>query len=117
MDSSVIGPATLAASQGFSAFVQFLPRISDVRKADPTVNADMRGDVRFGELAAASVTIGTGLIVSALTKSNVPTMVSIVVSLGFIALYESALRGNRPFNTPIRERNSSGAVQQGSQET
>lgn len=91
-----IGAAVLAATQGMTAFYQFMPRIADVRKADvgdPTT----RGDVRMGEFAATGVTLGTGIIVSAVTKNKLPLLIAGVTVAGFVFLYEMALRGNRLF--------------------
>lgn len=90
------GAAILAATQGFNAFSQFLPRLSEIRRADPKSDPDMAADVRIGEVAAVGVTVGTGAIITSLTKSNTPIVIAVIVSLGFIFLYESTLRGTRP---------------------
>lgn len=97
VDPSVIGPATLAVSQGVSAFTTFLPKISDVRKVDPANNPDVAADVRMGEVAAVALTVGIGAIASGLTGSNVPVLTSLVVSAALVLIYESTLRADKPF--------------------
>lgn len=96
MDAALFGPATLAVSQGVSAFVAFLPKFTDVRKMSPENNPDFAADVRMGELAAGTVTMGVGLIASSLTGSPVPAWTALVVVLILVALYESTLRADRP---------------------
>lgn len=96
VDPGIAGAATLGITQGIGAFQFFLPRLSDVRKGgmdDP----ELVGDVRMGEVAAITLCVGVGAIVSSLTGSTVPVIVSIVVSAILICLYEAALRGDRPF--------------------
>ena len=96
MDPSIIGPATLAVSQAVSAFTTFLPPIADIRKNDPANNPEFTADVRMGEVAAVSITLGVGIIASSLTRNNTPTLVALVASLGLIFLYESTLRADKP---------------------
>lgn len=94
--SDVFGPAMLSVSQGFSSFTQFLPRLSDVRKAGADDTA-MAGDVRMGEVAAVAMTLAVGVISSSLTGSPIPAYTAIGVSLVLVCTYEYALRGERPF--------------------
>lgn len=96
-DPAIIGPATLAATQGFTAFSQFLPRLGEVRRATKSENPDIAADVRLGEIAAVGVTMGTGAIVTSLTRSNIPVIVAALVSFGFVMLYEMTLASYRPF--------------------
>lgn len=100
------GTASLVVSQSFSAFSQFLPPLSEVRKADAAHNPDIVGDVRMGEIAAITFSIGTGAILSSLTGSPVPSVVALVMVLVLVCLYETALKGNRPGNpkTVMAER-------------
>lgn len=91
------GPATLAITQSVGAFQFFLPRLSDVRKANPS-DADMAGDVRMGEVAAGALCIGIGAMVSSLSGSPYPAMVAILMTAILICVYETALRGDRPMN-------------------
>lgn len=93
--SEILGPTALAITQGVSGFQTFLPKLSDVRKANASVDLDMVGDVRLGEVAATALCIGVGAIVSSLTGSPIPTFVAALVSAVLICVYETALRADR----------------------
>ena len=95
--AEMLGPASLAVSQGISVFLQFLPKLSDVRKADPIGDPSFVGDVRLGEVAATAVCVGVGLIASSLTGDPIPAFVAVAMSLTLIFIYESALRADRPW--------------------
>jgi len=92
----VIGPATLGVTQGIGAFTTFLPRLSDVRKADPNTDTDIAADVRLGEIAAVTATLGIGIITSSLTGSPVPAYTAVAMSAILVCLYECTLRADRP---------------------
>ena len=96
MSSDALGPATIAIGQSVGAFQFFLPRLSDVRKSTVDTDPDMAGDVRLGEVAAATLTLGIGIMVSSLSGSPYPAYVSVLMCLILICVYESALRGNKP---------------------
>jgi hypothetical protein len=91
--SDVFGPASLAAGQALSSFAVFLPRLTDVRKADPG-DPGMHGDVRLGEVAACAVSIGIGVIASSLSGSPIPMYAAAFISVILIVVYEAALNGN-----------------------
>jgi hypothetical protein len=91
VDPQASSAALLAMTQAIAAFTTFLPPLAEVRKKsidDPL----FAGDVRVGELAAVSLTIGVGTIVSGLTGSNAPIVVSLITAFGLVVLYESTLR-------------------------
>lgn len=92
-----LGPAMIAVTSGLQAFQSLLPKISDIRKADPANNPDVAADVRMGEVAAATMTLGVGLIASSVTQSSMPTVTALVMIVILVAIYESTLRTNRPF--------------------
>ena len=96
--TDMVGPASLIVSNTFGAFTHFLPPLSEVRKADPANNPDIVGDVRMGEIAAITLAVGTGAILSSLTQSAVPSFVALLTILILVALYEVALSGDRPGN-------------------
>lgn len=96
--NEIVGPATLVVSQGFSAFATFLPKLTDIRKADATLNPDIVGDVRLGEVAAFAFCVGTGVIVSSLTKSPVPAVVGVLMGATLVCIYETALWGDKVLN-------------------
>jgi hypothetical protein len=90
-----LGVAAIALTQTYAQFQSYMPKITDVRKADP-FDTEMIGDVRMGEIASLIGSLGVGLIVSSITGDPTPTYVSVGVSLMLIALYEYTLRANRP---------------------
>lgn len=92
----LIGPATLGVTQGISAFVTFLPKLSEVRKANVEVNTDTAADVRLGEIAAVTLTLGIGVITSSLTGSPVPAYTAVFMCAVLVTLYECTLRADRP---------------------
>lgn len=92
--SDVFGPTALVAGQTISGFASFLPRLSEVRKANAETDTDMVGDVRLGEVAATAVSLGMGVIASSLTRSPIPMYAGAFVAIMLIIVYESALRGN-----------------------
>lgn len=106
MPSDILGPAALSISQGVSAFQFFLPKLSDVRKTNPAVDLDMVGDVRLGEVAAATLCIGIGAIVSSLTGSPVPAVVALIMVGILICVYETALRADRPMEPKTGSRST-----------
>jgi hypothetical protein len=106
MDGNVVGPATLAMTQAVGSFQFFLPRLSDVRKADPVRDTGMIGDVRLGEVAATTLCLGVGAMVSSLTGSSVPIVVSMLTALMLVCLYEAALQGDRPMEPKLGERST-----------
>lgn len=96
VDPAIIGITMQAVSQAASAFSLYVPKLTDIRKASPN-DPSMAGDVRMGEVAAVTLTLGVGVIASGLTGSPVPTFIAGFMCLVMIVLYESALRGDRPF--------------------
>lgn len=95
-DPNIFGPATLSVTQGIGAFNSFLPRLSEVRKANPHDNPDVAADVRMGEVAGVALTMGIGVIASSLTGSPVPAFTAAITCLVIIFLYESVLRADNP---------------------
>lgn len=90
------GPAMLGVTQGITTFTTLLPPLADIRKADPT-DTSFAADVRMGEVAAVTLTLGIGGISSSLTGSPVPAATAVVMCFVLLCVYESALRGDRPF--------------------
>lgn len=92
----IFGPATLSISQGVTAFNTFLPKFTEIRKANPSENPDFAADVRMGEIAACTVTLGIGMIASSITGSPAPVYTAALVCLMLVVLYETTLRADRP---------------------
>lgn len=101
-DPNILGPATFVVGQGINAFMQFMPKMQDCRRNHPDDDPSFAADVRMGEAAASATTIGLGLIASSFTRSPVPAYLSVLMAIGMVTMYESALRTNRPFETKIR---------------
>lgn len=97
----MLGPATFTIGQTVASFFTFLPKFSEVRKANPNDNPDIAADVRMGEVAAVTVSMGVGIIASSLTSSPVPVTVTLVVCIILVVLYESTLCTNRPFESHL----------------
>lgn len=89
-----IGPATLALAQTIGAFNVFLPKFSDIRRATPNIDRETTLDVRMGEVAALALSVGVGVIASALTGSPIPAFVALVMGGIMVCLYEATLRSN-----------------------
>lgn len=96
VDPTIIGLTMTAVSQAASAFAQYVPKLADIRKAAPE-DTSMVGDVRIGEIAAATLTLGVGVVASGLSGSPVPSIIAALMCFVMLVLYESALRGDKPF--------------------
>lgn len=92
MSDRNIGVATLALSQSYAQFQTYMPRLAEVRRADPTHDIDIVGDVRVGEIAAFIGSLGVGIIVSSITGDPLPAYVSVASCLILITMYEIVLR-------------------------
>lgn len=94
VDPYVIGPTTLAITSAIEGFNRFLPPLTEIRRKNTEDDPMFAKDVRVGELAAVALTIGTGVIASSLTGSNVPAVVGLITAAGLVLLYESVLRSS-----------------------
>jgi|tagenome__1003787_1003787.scaffolds.fasta_scaffold20984420_12 hypothetical protein len=92
----MFGPATFAVGQSVASFTAFLPKFSEVRQRTPNDDPSFAADVRMGEIASVTVSMGVGLIASSLTGSPIPAVVTLLVCLILVTLYESALNADRP---------------------
>lgn len=106
VDAGLIGAATLVLSQGSSNFLNFLPKLTEVRRASIDKDPDIANDVRVGEVAALALTVGMGAMVSSLTGSTVPILVGLCTAGFIIGVYEMTLRSN-PY---LHEGSSDGSI-------
>lgn len=90
MNGEVASAALMTMTSGLGSFTALLPELSDVRKS--VGNMDMVNDVRMGEMAAVTLTLGIGISASVITKSPVPGTVAVVSALALVVMYESVLR-------------------------
>lgn len=90
MDPNALSASTLSLGQTVVAYQFFMPRLSEVRRADPG-DADMRTDVMLGQVAAGALTIAVGVMLGVLSGSRLPVVVSMVIALVIAACYHYAL--------------------------
>lgn len=83
--------ATFAAMEALHAYSAFNPSIMTIRKFanDPeAVKA-----IRQGEALATAFTVLLGWVLSEITDSYLPLIFSSVAAIGYLSVYEYALRG------------------------
>lgn len=95
-DVGSVATASIAVGQTVVAYQFFMPKLSDVRQADPT-DKSMRGDVLIGQLAAGALSIGVGVVFASLTQSPIPIVVSGFTALIIAATYHYAMSGKDQF--------------------
>lgn len=93
-DPAGITAATISIGQTTFAYSYFLPRLSEVRRAEAS-DPLMRGDVMLGQLAAGSVSMAVGVLLTALTGSQMPIIATLFVAVVIAVIYQYALNGNR----------------------
>lgn len=93
-DAAGMGVASLAIGQATFAYTAFLPSLREVRRAEPG-DPLMRGDVLLGQVAAGSVTLSVGGLLSWMTQSRIPLWTSIAIGAIMAALYQYALTNQR----------------------
>lgn len=86
----LISLATLSLTQAISVFHQFLPPLTEVKRADKTNHTEAT-DVRVGEFASVALAIGVGAVMSTLSGNYEPLIIAVVASVGLVAIYEYAL--------------------------
>lgn len=97
MDGAILSLALTSATQAATAFPNFIPSFSEIRRSDPERNDRLAGDVRMGEVAAITMTMGVATIATSLTGSMIPMLAGAFMSLIMVILYEYALTHDRPF--------------------
>lgn len=83
------GTATLAITQTVGAFTAFLPNFTEIGRSDKDAIA---GEVRLGETAAILIAGSIGGLLSWLTQSSIPFVVSVFMMFVLVTMYEMALR-------------------------
>lgn len=86
-----LGISVLALTQAVTIYHQFLPPLTDIRKMSSDDRAGIL-DVRIGEVASATLTLGIGSILALMTKRREPMIISTVAAAGLIGIYEFVLR-------------------------
>jgi choline-glycine betaine transporter len=90
MDPATLSASTLSLGQTVVAYQFFMPRLSEVRRAEPG-DMNMRMDVLIGQVAAGALTVAVGVMLGMLTASRVPVFVALAVALVIAAVYQYAL--------------------------
>lgn len=89
MDAITVSLALTSATQASNSFPMYMPKFSEIRQAKP--DDPIAADVRLGEIAAITITLGIGVIASYLSSSSVPAIAGAVMCAILVGLYEYAL--------------------------
>jgi hypothetical protein len=92
-DAGAVTGATIGIGQTVVCYQFFLPRLSEVRRADPG-EPGMRGDVLLGQAAAGAVSLAVAGLLAWLTGSAVPVYATLFVALVIAGFYQLAMNGN-----------------------
>ena len=87
----LISLAMLALTQSVTVFHQFLPPLTEIKHYDKS-NRMESSDVRLGEFASVALTVGIGAVMSTLSGTTEPLMISVIAAAGLVAIYEYALK-------------------------
>lgn len=93
-DSGGIAASSIAIGQTVFNYSYFLPRLGEVRRAEPG-DSMMRGDVLLGQLAASAVSVTVGMLLTWMTGSSLPVMTTIAIAVIIAVIYQYALNGSR----------------------
>jgi len=93
-DTNAAGVSTIAIGQTVVAYQFLMPRLSEVRRADPD-DPDMRGDVFWGQIGAAALTLTVGFMLMSLTESRVPMYTAVFIAMVLAAVYHFAWRSTK----------------------
>lgn len=81
----------LSAVESIAVFTTLMPQRSDLLASSPN-DRRMVADTRHGEFMASVIVLSMGGVVSVLSKSTLPFILSIGSILGMIWVYESTLK-------------------------
>jgi hypothetical protein len=87
--------ATVAVGQTGFLYSWFLPSLREVRQATAD-DRSMRGDVLMGQIAAGSVSVTVGVLLSWMTGSSIPALTTLFVAALIGAIYSYAMNSTRP---------------------
>lgn len=93
-NAAATGMSVTVTTLMMSGFSTFLPPLREIRQASKTDDT-MRNDVRNGQVAAAILALGVGVLMSWLSQSPMPLYVGIAATLLYATIYELALRDER----------------------
>lgn len=91
--SDILAPSSLAVTQAVGLFSAFLPKLTDVRRANAN-DPEWAADVRLGEFAALGMLAGIGITMASITGNNLPLIISILMGIFLTIIYEYALHAS-----------------------
>lgn len=91
VDTTALSVSSVAVGQTVGAYQFLMPRLAEVRQAGAE-DVAMARDVYIGQVAAAALSIGVGMMLTVLTGSKLPVVVSVFVALIIGGMYHYALR-------------------------
>lgn len=94
VDPNGVTASTIAIGQTVFSYSYFLPRLSEVRRADAG-DPMMRGDVMLGQLAAGAVSVTVGMLLTWMTGSSLPVVTTLAIAVIIAVIYQYALTGTR----------------------
>jgi small-conductance mechanosensitive channel len=90
-DAAAVGVSTIAIGQSVVAYQFLMPKLSEVRRADPADEL-MQGDVFWGQIGAAALAVAVGLMLTSLTGSRIPLYTSMFIAALLAVVYHFAWR-------------------------
>lgn len=90
IDAGAASAATVSIGQTVGVYSYFLPKLQEVRHASGNDN-EMRQDVLIGQVAAGSLSMAVGVLLSWMTGSPVPTYTTLFIAIIIAVVYQYAL--------------------------
>lgn len=91
-DPASISAASISIGQTAYLYAQFLPPLREVRQNN---DSSTRGDVLLGQVAAGSVSLAVGILLSYMSGSYLPTMTTLAIAAIIATVYQYAMNGNK----------------------
>jgi hypothetical protein len=92
-ESWAIPVSAIAIGQTVGAYAFFLPKLSEVRRADPG-DVSMQRDVALGQVGAGGVSLTVGLLLAWLSSSSIPIWVTLFIAGIVASVYHYAMNGS-----------------------
>lgn len=90
-DPGAVSVSAIAIGQTVVAYQFFLPRLQEVRRADPG-DPGVRGDVLLGQVGAGAVSLAVGIMLASLSGSPVPVWATLFVAAIIAGVYHYAMK-------------------------
>lgn len=91
-DPASISAASISIGQTAYLYAQFLPPLREVRQSSDSTT---RGDVLLGQVAAGSVSLAVGMLLSWMSGSYLPALTTVAIAVIIASVYQYAMNGNR----------------------